>query len=218
MFGRWVSQAEGALMDKPSYTDLAGNVVPLDAPAYREIAELVGEDLKGLGKLMAARTSVEGQGLRKVPFDPVTADLIIRSAPEKYHQAADLMRKFDLSMAKVLEMSGVLTPGSVDRFATEDFYAALHKVFNPESGNAKIVRDAKTKKVIISPNPIKGRKAGQGGQVYNPAETSAAMVPQIYRAAELSNIKNRLIDLWEAAGMPKGLIEQVERQASGHRP
>lgn len=212
MFGRWVSQAEGALMDHPSYVDLTGNVVPLDAPSYREIAALVNEDIKGLGKLMTARASVEGEGLRKVPFDPVTADLIIRSAPENYHKAADLMRKFDLAMSTVLERAGVLTPGSVERFSTEEFYAALHKVFDPEGGQVKLVRDAKSKKVIISPNPIKGRKQGHTGQVYNPAETTAAMVPQIYRAAEMATIKNSLIDLWEAAGKPKGLIEQVERR------
>lgn len=199
-------------MDKPMYVDIFGNPQPLDAPSYREIAALVDEDLKGLGKLMAARASVEGQGLRKVPFDPVTADLIIRSAPEKYHQAADLMRKFDLAMATVLEKAGVLTPGSVDRFATDEFYAALHKVFDPEGNAPKITRDAKSKKIIISPNPIKGRKGGTSGQVYNPAETTAAMVPQVYRAAELATIKNRLIDLWEAAGKPKGLIEQIERR------
>lgn len=212
MFGRWVSQAEGALMDQPSYTDLAGNVVPLNAQPYRLIADMVDGDLKGLGKLMAARTSIEGEGLRKTPFDAVTADLIFRNAPEKYHKAADAMRQFDLAMSQVLENAGVLTPGTAARFSTEEFYAGLKRVFDPDGGPSKISRDPKTKKIIISPNPVKGRTNGHTGQVYNPAETTAAMVPQIYRAAELNNIKNRFVDLWEAAGKPDHILKQAERR------
>lgn len=212
MFGRWVSMAEGALMDKPIYMDYAGNPVPLSAPSYREIADMVDGDLKGLGKLMTARASIEGQGLRSVPLDPVTADLVFHSAPEKYHRAADAMRQFDLSMVKVLENSGVLSPGSADRMATEEFYAGLKKVFDPDGGPSKIVRDPKTKKLIISTNPVKGRKQGNSGQVYNPAETTASMVPQVYRSAELNEIKSRLVDLWEAAGKPDHILKQVERR------
>lgn len=212
MFGRWVSMAEGALMDKPTYVDLAGNVQPLGAPSFREIVEMVKGDIKGLGKLMTARTSIEGQGLRTVPLDPVTSNLIFNNAPENYHQAADAMRQFDLSMATVLEKSGVLKPGSVANFSTEDFYAGLKKVFDPDAGPSKIVRDPKTRKLVVSQNPIKGRTTGTGSEVYNPAETTASMVPQVYRAAELNNIKNRLVDLWEAADKPDFILKQVERR------
>lgn len=212
MFGRWVSMAEGALMDKPVYVDYAGNVVQLPAPSFREIVDMVGQDIRGLGKLMTARTSIEGAGIRTVPLDPVTADLIFRNAPEKYHQAADAMRQFDLSMATVLEKAGVLKPGSVANFSTEEFYAGLKKVFDPDAGPSKIVRDPKTRKLVVSQNPIKGRKNGTGTQVYNPAETTASMVPQIYRAAELNTIKTNLVDLWEAAGKPDWLLKQVERR------
>jgi GGDEF domain-containing protein len=212
MFGRWVSMAEGALQDKPVFVDLTGNVVPLPAKSYREILDMVDGDLKGLGKLMTARASIEGAGLRSVPLDPVTADLIYRSAPAHYHAAADAMRQFDLAMSTVLEEGGVLLPGSVQNFEQENFYAGLRKVFDPDGGPSKISRDPKTKKLIISPNPVKGRKSGQTGQVYNPAETSASMVPQIYRSAELNLIKNRLVDLWEAAGKPDYLLKQVERR------
>jgi hypothetical protein len=212
MFGRWVSQAEGALMDQPSYTDLAGNVIPLPTVSFRAISDMVEGDIKGLGKLMAARASIEGQGLRKVPFDAVTADLIFHNAPENYHKAADAVRQFDLAMTTVLENSGVIAPGSGERFSSEEFYAGLKRVFDPDGGPSKIVRDSKTGKLIVSPNPVKGRAGGHQGQIYNPAETSAAMVPQIYRAAELNNIKNRLKELWEAAGKPDNLLKQVERR------
>lgn len=212
MFGRWVSMAEGALMDKPVFIDYGGNVVPLPSPSYREITDMVNGDLKGLGKLMTARASIEGQGLRSVPLDPVTSDLVFHSAPEQYHKAADAMRQFDLSMVKVLENSGVLSPGSADRMATEEFYAGLKKVFDPDGGPSKIVRDPKTRKLIVSPNPVKGRKTGTSTVVYNPAETTASMVPQIYRSAELNQIKGRLVDLWEAAGKPDHVLKQVERR------
>lgn len=212
MFGRWVSMAEGALQDKPVFVDLAGNVVPLPAKSYREIVAMVNGDLRGLGKLMTARASIEGQGLRSVPLDPVTADLIYRSAPAQYHAAADAMRQFDLSMATVLQEAGVIPAGSTDKFAMEQFYAGLRKVFDPDAGPSKITRDPKTKKLIFSQNPIKARKTGQTGKVYNPAETSASMVPQIYKSAEMNIIKNRLVDLWEAAGRPDFLLKQVERK------
>lgn len=212
MFGRWVSQSEGALMDRPTYTDLAGNVVQLPALSYREIVAMVNNDLRGLGKLMAARTSIEGAGLRTVPFDPVTADLIFRSAPEHYHKAADAMRQFDLAMSQVLESAGVLAPGTGEKFASEEFYAALRRVFDPDSGPSRVVKDASGKIIIGSPNPVKGRTGGHGRQVFNPAETTAAMVPQIYRAAELNNIKNRFVDLWEAAGRPNHILKQAERR------
>ena len=212
MFGRWVSMSEGALMDKPVYLDYAGNVMELPAPSYREILDMVKGDIKGLGKLMTARTSIEGAGSRSVPLDPVTADLIFHSAPEEYHRAADAMRQFDLSMTTVLENAGVLTPGSADRFSAESFYAGLKKVFDPDAGPSKIVRDPKTRKLVVSQNPVKGRKQGTSSQVYNPAETTASMVPQVYRAAELNEIKGRLVDLWEAAGKPDFILKQVERR------
>lgn len=212
MFGRWISMAEGALMDKPIYVDLQGNVVPLNAPSFREIIEMVGQDIRGLGKLMTARTSIEGRDVRSVPLDAVTSDLIFRNAPENYHKAADAMRQFDLAMAQVLEQAGVLQPGSVQNFALEEFYAGLKKVFDPDAGPSKIVRDPKTRKLVISQNPIKGRKNGTTTQVYNPAETTASMVPQVYRSAELNIIKNRLVDLWEASGKPDYILKQVERR------
>lgn len=212
MFGRWISMAEGALMDKPVYVDLQGNVVPLNAPSFREIVEMVGQDIRGLGKLMTARTSIEGRDLRSVPLDQVTSELIFRNAPENYHKAADAMRQFDLAMAQVLENAGVLQPGSVKNFALEEFYAGLKKVFDPDAGPSKIVRDPKTRKLVVSPNPVKGRKSGTSTQVYNPAETTASMVPQVYRSAELNIIKNRLVDLWEASGKPDFILKQVERR------
>lgn len=212
MFGRWVSMAEGALMDKPVYIDYSGNVIPLPASSFREIIDMVKGDIKGLGKLMTARTSIEGTGTRSVPLDPVTADLIFHSAPEEYHRAADAMRQFDLSMTTVLENAGVLTPGSAERFEGESFYAGLKKVFDPDAGPSKIVRDPKTRKLVVSQNPVKGRKNGTSTQVYNPAETTASMVPQVYRAAELNEIKGRLVDLWEAAGKPDFILKQVERR------
>lgn len=212
MFGRWISMSEGALMDRPVYVDYAGNVQDLGVPSYREIVEMVNGDLKGLGKLMTARTSIEGQGLRTVPLDPVTSDLVFNSAPENYHKAADAMRQFDLAMTKVLANEGILSPEAVQKFSTEEFYAGLRKVFDPDGGPSKIIRDPKTKKLLIQPNPVKGRKRGTGTQVYNPAETTASMVPQIYRSAELNSIKSRLVDLWEAAGKPDHILKQIERR------
>lgn len=212
MFGRWISMSEGALMDRPVYVDYAGNVQDLGVPSYREIADMVDGDLKGLGKLMTARASIEGRGLRTVPLDEVTSDLIFNSAPEHYHKAADAMRQFDLAMTKVLINEGIISPEALEKFGTEEFYAGLRKVFDPEGGPSKITRDPKGKKVLIQPNPVKGRTKGQTGQVYNPAETTASMVPQIYRAAELNSIKGRLVDLWEAAGKPDHILKQVERR------
>jgi GGDEF domain-containing protein len=212
MFGRWISMSESALMDRPAYVDYAGNVQDLGVPSYREIVEMVEGDLKGLGKLMTARTSIEGRGLRTVPLDPVTSDLVFNSAPENYHQAADAMRQFDLAMTKVLANEGILSPDAVGKFSMEEFYAGLKKVFDPDGGPSKVVRDPKTKKILIQPNPVKGRKTGVGSKVYNPAETTASMVPQIYRAAELNSIKSRFVDLWEAAGKPDYMLKQIERR------
>ena len=214
MFGRWISQTEGALMDKPMYLDYAGNPIQVAPYSFREISDLVDGDLKGLGKLMMARTSLERQGLHTVPLDEVTANSIFHSSPENYHQAADALRQYDLGLAKILELSGGLPVGSTEKFQMEQFFASLKKVFDSD-GEVKIVRDPKDprgKKVIFQSTPIKGRKHGQAGRVYNPAETSALMTAQIYRAAELNEIKSRLVDLWEAAGMPSTILKQVERR------
>lgn len=212
IFGRWVSQSEGALMDRPTYLDYAGNVIPLPAQSFREISDMVGGDIKGLGKLMAARASLEGEGLRRVPLDPITSNLIMSSAGEEYHKAADAMRQLDLAMSSVLEMSGVLSPGTVDRFSKEELFASLKRAFDPETGPSKMIRDSKGKVKVTSQNPVKGRAGGHSDLVYNPAETTASMIPQIYRAAELNNIKMRLVDLWEAAGKPDWLLKQAERR------
>lgn len=211
MFGRWVSMSEAALMDAPVVMDAAGNVQQLDAPSYRHIIEGIDGDIEGLGKLMAARASIEGAGSRRVPFDPVTAELIYRNAPENYHAAADAMRQFDLAMAYVMEHSQVLQPGTVARFASEDFYAAMHRVFG-EGESPKLSKSADGTIQISAPNPIKGRKGGTQGQIFNPAETTISMVPKIYRAAELNTVKNTLVDLWEAAGRPDGILKLVERR------
>lgn len=211
MFGRWVSMSEGAIMDKPSYIDYAGNLVPLPAMSVRDIVAIVGNDIKGLGKLMTARTSIEGQGLRSVPLDPVTASLIFHNAPEKYHRAADAARQFSLAMATIMEKADMITPGSAERFASEEFYAAVKKVFDPDAGPSKIVRDPKTRKLVASPNPIKGRKHGTTSQIYNPFETMVSLIPQIYRSAELNTIKRRLEDLWIAGGQPDYILKRVDR-------
>ena len=210
MYGRWTGQTESALKYGPALFDEFGNYKKLDALGIDDILNIVGGDVETLGDLMAARTKVEMGDAIKTPFDTVAAEKMFYSVPEKFHQAADEMRKFSLAMAEVLVDGGVLSKDALEKFKMETMYATLQRVFKMDS-KFSTSAEAKQSAVVGASSPLKARKGGSTTDIKNPVEATIASVPWYYRAAEQNKIKHGLVEAWEAAGSPSALMKRVSK-------
>lgn len=209
MFGRFTGQTESALKYGPSVYDEFGNTKKLDAKGIGDILDMVDGDAESLGDLMAALTTMEQAGLVKNPMPLHVAERVFHAMPEKFHAAAAEARKFSLAMAQVAVDGGLIPPELIERFAKENFYAPMIRVFGVT--NEKLLSADAEKIIARVSNPIKARTGGSSKAVISPFQSMVDMIPKIYRAAELNKIKNLWIDAWESGGKPGELMQRISK-------
>lgn len=210
IFGRWVAVAERWMTNRPVILGADGEPRYLDAPTLKEVGELVQGDIENLDEVAVALTTLEMVGkTSRLPMDPVRAHMTVSNATPELIEGARQMRKYALALADAMVEAGILAPEVREKFAAEQWYTPLQRVFGDGVTPQQVEQLAKLGDTATSPNPVKGRKGGSTMQVKSPFETLQRMTAQYIRAAEYNKIKQQFV-AFARAHPALGLLERVD--------
>lgn len=193
LFGLFYNRAHEWIFDKPSWVDDAGNIVELFPKGVQQIVHDGGGDLQHIGDVMAAMRALElaaQPNPRNTPVNLNLARVVAARAPATVHKAREEMRGVALALADVGRRTGLLSDETYAKFAAEEFYAPLRRVFGETVGKpgAEITtKGGRTEGGTTIAQPAKKLK-GNKLPIQNPAEALLEIIPRWLRASELNDV------------------------------